>query len=207
MFVPDRHPQAAAPVRQQLKRATADVHRRLETELGLLDPDLSLDRYRRILESFFGFYAPVEADMARLASAGLAVGFPMRARTGLIESDLRSIGLSRRELAALPRCAEPPRLSSRAQLAGCLYVVEGACLGGQYIAPVLRERLGLDESRGASFFVGDADGTRARWSLFLGWLEELVQGGAKTGEIVASARATFRALARWVEEGRAHGPW
>jgi heme oxygenase len=205
-FRPDRRRQGVAPVRQQLKRATTDLHRRLETELGLLDPNLSLDRYRRILELLFGFYAPVEADMARLASAGLALEFPMHARTGLIESDLRSIGLSRRELAGLPRCADPPRLSSREELAGCLYVVEGACLGGQFIAPVLRERLGVVESCGASFFVGDAEGTRARWSLFLAWLEDLVRGGAGTGKIIASARATFLALAQWVEGGRAYDP-
>ena len=191
--------QGVSPVREQLKRETADLHRRLETGLGLLDPDLSLNRYRRILELFFGFYAPLEGGMVRVASAALALGFPLRQRTGLIESDLWSIGLSRQEVAGLPRCADLPRLSSREELAGCLYVIEGACLGGQFIAPVLRERLGVAESSGASFFSGDGEGTRARWSLFLAWLEGLVRGGAVTAEIVTSARATFLAFAQWVE--------
>jgi len=188
-----------SPVRERLKRETADVHRRLEAELGLLDPNLSLARYRQILELFFGFYAPLEGGMERLASAGLAVGFPLRDRTGLIESDLLSIGLSRREVAGLPRCCALPRLSSSAELAGCLYVIEGACLGGQFIAPVLRERLGVAASSGASFFIGDAQGTAARWSLFLAWLEGLERDGAVTDEIVTSARATFVAFAQWVQ--------
>src|SRR5690349_13412377 len=98
--------QGSSPVRQQLKRQTAALHRRLETRLGLLDPNLTLDRYRRILESFFGFYAPVEAAMARLASASPAFGFPLQRRADLIESDLRSIGVSQREVASLPRCAD-----------------------------------------------------------------------------------------------------
>jgi heme oxygenase len=199
MSAPDQPRQGDSPVRQQLKRETADLHRRLEIGLGLLDPNLSLDRFRRILELFFGFYAPIEAAMARLASAGLAFGFPLQARTSRIEIDLRSLGLSQRDVAGLPCCADLPRLSSREELAGCLYVIEGASLGSQFIAPVLRVRLGLTESCGASFFNGDAEGTRARWSLFLAWLEDLVRAGAVTEEIVTSARATFLAFARWVE--------
>jgi heme oxygenase len=199
MSTRDGRRQGVSPVREHLKRETADLHRRLETSLGLLDPNLSLDRYRRILELFFGFYAPLEGGMVRLAPGGLAQGFPLRHRTGLIESDLRSIGLSRREVDSLPRCTDLPRLSSSAELAGSLYVTEGACLGGQFIAPVLRERLGVATSSGASFFTGDAEGTAARWSLFLAWLDGLVRGGAVIEEIVTSARATFLAFAQWVE--------
>jgi heme oxygenase len=191
----DGRPAGASLLRQQLKRETADLHRRLELAVGLLESELSLDRYRRVLEFFFGFYAPIEAGMARVASVGL----PLRARAALLESDLLSVGLSRREIADLPRCADLPPLSCAGELAGCLYVLEGACLGGQVIAPALRQQLGVAQGSGASFFIGDGEGTRARWSLFLGWLEDLVRAGAAPAEIVASARATFLAFARWVE--------
>ena len=191
--------EGALPLRQELRRETADLHRRLEIDLGLLHSDLSLDRYRRLLESFFGFYAPLEADLARVASAAPPLGLPLRARTALIESDLLSLGLSWREIADLPRCADLPRLSCPEELAGCLYVLEGACLGGQVIAPALRDRLGIGKGSGASFFTGDAEGTPARWRLFLAWLEGLARAGSATAEIVASARATFLAFARWVE--------
>jgi heme oxygenase len=199
MSTPDGQLHGVSPVRERLKRETADLHRRLETGLGVLDPNLSLEGYRRILELFFGFYAPLEGRLVRLAAAGFAVGFPLRRRAGLIESDLWSIGLSQQEVAGVARCVELPRLSSLEHLAGCLYVIEGACLGGQFIAPVLSERLGVAESRGASFFTGDGEGTRARWSLFLAWLERSVREGAVTDEIVTSARATFLAFAQWVE--------
>jgi len=191
--------EGALPVRQQLKRATGDLHRRLETELRLLDAALSLDRYRRILECFFGFYAPVEAGIARVASTGPALGLPLRERAALIESDLVSLGLSRRDVAELPRCADLPRLSGTWEAAGCLYVLEGACLGGQMIAPALRERFGIARGSGASFFVGDAKGTKERWSIFVAWLEGLACAGAPTDEIVGSARATFLCFAQWAE--------
>ena len=176
----DGRREGASPLRQQLKRETADLHQRLETELGLLEPELSLHRYRRVLEAFYGFYAPVEASLARLAAAGPPLGFPLRARSELIESDLLALGLSRRELAELPRCTDLPRLSCPEDLAGCLYVLEGACLGGQVIAPALRQRLGVAKGSGASFFVGDAEGTSARWLLVLAWLEGLARAGART---------------------------
>jgi hypothetical protein len=60
---PDAHGrrEGASSLRQQLKRETADLHRRLETDLGLLESDLALDRCRQVLEFFLGFYAPIEA--------------------------------------------------------------------------------------------------------------------------------------------------
>jgi heme oxygenase len=195
----DGRREGALPLRQELRRETADVHRRLEIDLGLLESELSLDRYRRVLELFFGFYAPIEAGLARAVSAGPPLRLPLRARTALIESDLLSLDLSRREIADLPRCDDLPRLSCLEEVAGCLYVLEGACLGGQVIAPALRERLGVAKGSGASFFTGDAEGTPARWRLFLAWLEGLARAASATAEIVASARATFLAFARWVE--------
>jgi heme oxygenase len=198
-FSTDVRRDGASPLRQQLKRETADLHRRLETDLGLLESELSLDRYRGVLEFFLGFYVPIEAGLARVASEGPPLGLPLRARAALIESDLSSLGLSNREIADLPRCADLPRLSCVEELAGCLYVLEGACLGGQASAPALRERLGVDKGSGASFFIGDADGTPARWSLFLAWLEGLVRAGSESAAIIASARATFLAFAQWVE--------
>jgi heme oxygenase len=201
-FMPrtDRRNRNALPIRQQLKRETTPLHRRLETDLGLLEENLSFDQYRRTLELFLGFYSPLEADMADLVSSGIQLEFPLRARAGLIESDLRSIGLSRCQVEGLPRCVDLPRLSSHGELAGCLYVIEGACLGGQFIAPVLRDRLGVTQTCGASFFVGDGERTPERWNLFLIWLDDLVRAGAVTEEIITSARATFLAFAMWVEQ-------
>ncbi len=195
----DARSQPGSSFRRQLKRATADLHRRLESDLGLLAPDLTLERYRKVLECFFGFYAPIEAELAHVASASDTFGLPLRARTERIESDLISLGLSRREILSLPRCDQLPPLSSTEQGAGCLYVLEGASLGGRVIAPVLQERLGVTQGNGASFFVGDGEQTQARWSAFLDWLEGLVQAGAATAEIIASARATFLAFVLWAE--------
>jgi len=185
---------------QQLKRETAGLHKRLDAQLGLFEPDFPIHRYVRVLQIFYGFYVPVEARLVRLTAVGPPLGFPLRVRSELIESDLLALGLSRRELAELRRCTNLPRLSCLEDMAGCLYVLEGACLGGQVIAPTLRQRLAVDKDSGASFFVGDAEATSARWILVLTWLDALVRAGARSEEIAASACATFLAFAQWVEE-------
>jgi heme oxygenase len=192
--------EGSSPLNQQLKRETAKLHQRLEAQLGLMEPELSIQRYQQVLQTFYGFYAPVEAGLVRLAAACPPLGFPLRARCELIESDLHALGLARREFAGLPRCTDLPRLLCPEDLAGCLYVLEGACLGGQVIAQALHQRLGVDKGSGASFFVGDAEATSARWILVLTWLDGLARAGARSEEIVASACTTFMTLARWVEQ-------
>jgi heme oxygenase len=184
-------------LRRRLKRETSAAHQYLEAQLGLLDPGLDVRRYRRVLETFYGFYVPIESEVTRLAAAGQPPGFPLRARAGLIERDLLALGLSPAALAVLPRCTDRPELSCVEDLAGCLYVLEGACLGGQVLLPLLRRRLGIAKGCGAAFFAGDEDGTSPRWALVVAWLDGLPRTGASTARIISAATATFDAFARW----------
>jgi heme oxygenase len=196
----------ASALRRRLRQETAKLHDHLDAQLPLLDPHLSIGRYRDVLEVFLGFYAPLEDNLTRLASSAFSpFELPLRLRAELIERDLLALGASRRQLAELPRCTDLPRLSCLEDLAGCLYVLEGACLGGQVIAPALQGRLGLDRENGASFFIGDAEATPARWNRVVGWLDSLPSDGARIEDIVASACSTFSALIRWVTRRRASG--
>jgi len=198
---------SGASLRQHLKRDTAAVHQRLEDQLGLLDPGLDVHGYRRVLETFYGFYVPVERDMTRLAATAPPLGFPLRTRAPIIERDLRALGLSPVELAALPQCADRPELSCFEDLAGCLYVFEGACLGGQVLTPLLHRRLGLTKDTGTGFFAGDEELTMPRWTIVAAWLDGLPRAGASAPQIVGAATATFDAFARWAAVGREGLPW
>lgn len=199
-----RHDEGSS-LRRQLRRDTAELHEHLEAHLDLLGPTLSILRYQRVLEIFYGFYAPVEARLSRLAAESPPFGFSLRARSELLASDLEALGLSRRDLAELPRSTTFPPLCRLEDLAGCLYVLEGASLGGKVIAPALERRLGITKESGASFFVGDAGATATRWSRVLTWLDGVGREGARSDDIVAAARATFEAFTCWVEERLAPG--
>jgi heme oxygenase len=186
-----------ASLRQRLRRETAVVHQRLEAQLGLLEPSLDVDQYLRVLKTFYGFYVPIELDVTRLAATQLPLGFPLRARAELIRRDLLALGLSQADVAALPLCSDRPELSCIEDLAGCLYVLEGASLGGQVLSPLLHRRLGLAKGRGAAFFAGDEECTLPRWSVIVGWLDGLPHTGASTAKVISAATATFDAFAQW----------
>lgn len=181
-------------IHARLKRETAAIHREVERALPLVSPELSLPRYRRVLELMYGFYAPHEAQMGALASR---LPFAWRSRAPLLARDLSALGASSHEVATLPRCSAPPCVRME-ELAGRLYVFEGASLGGQLIARALRDNLGLDTESGAGFFTGNAGATAARWRAVLSWLEELSRRPAAPVAIAASARATFQRFSDWM---------
>ena len=185
-------------LRQRLKRETTAGHQHLEAQLGLLNPGLDVHTYLRVLEAFYGFYVPVEAAVRQRAAAELPLGFPLRARAELIERDLLALGQSPADIAALPLCSDRPALSCVEDLAGCLYVLEGACLGGQVLIPLLHRRLGLTKGSGAAFFAGDEEATLRRWTLIVAWIDGLPRTGASATKIISAATATFDAFARWV---------
>ena len=194
-------------LRRRLKRETTAVHQHLETQLGLLDPSLGMHGYRRVLETFYGFYVPVEIDVTRLAAADPPLEFSLRARAELIERDLLALGRSPVELAALPLCSDRPELSCSEDLAGSLYVLEGACLGGQVLIPLLHRRLGIAKDGGAAFFAGDEERTLSRWTVIVAWLDRLPRTGASSEKIISAAKATFDAFARWAAVARGGLPW
>jgi heme oxygenase len=191
-----------SPLHHALRTASASLHRRFEQRLGRLGlggPTLSLSAYRAILRMFYGYYAPVEAGMVQLVLRGVATGMVLEPRAALLAHDLSALGADAAAIAALPRCAELPQLVALEDLAGCLYVLEGASLGGQLIAREVQARLKLTPDTGASFFTGRGAATAERWRSTLRWLDGVAASGCRAERIVTSARDVFRTFDRWVE--------
>lgn len=194
MRPPDAH--------RRLRETTAEAHRRVEAQLGLLELDLTVERYRAVLGWFYGYYEPLEQGLAGAAVTGPPRGFSISRRAPRLERDLVSLGATRGDLAALPRCADLPTLATRAHVAGCLYVIEGASLGGQVITRSLGQRLGITPRSGGAFFAGEGPNTAARWRAVLGWLEQLAAEDACCDAVVASACETFATMERWFADRR-----
>jgi heme oxygenase len=194
-----RGPQRAATpqLRARLRRETAEVHQALEAELDLLAPDLSLGRYLRVLRGLRGYHAALEPRLARLNEAS-RLTFPLRARSALLDRDLRALGMTPEAVAATPPCDELPALTAPEHLAGCVYVLEGACLGGRVVSRALQPRLGLTSERGCAFFTDGGGDPAPRWASTLAWLERLA-GRVDHDGAVASAVEVFQTLGRWLE--------
>lgn len=191
---------------KRLKLATTASHTALEDQLPLMRADLSLEAYRQFVGRFLGFYAPLEAQL--LASAHwpqLAFDYSARQKTPRLRQDLLALGSSAETVAATPLCTDLPPLTSPEHILGCLYVIEGATLGGRIITRQLQTQLGLTPETGGAFFDGYGTQTGAHWKAFCTMLTEnadphndrAADEDSHTA-IVASANRTFEALARWL---------
>ncbi len=179
-----------------LKQATWPHHQRLEQKLALLDPGFSRADYLRLMKALWGYYRPLEARLANLPELRAWLpDFGRRLKSRLLEADLRALGVDSGALQRLPACRELPACADLAAALGCLYVLEGATLGGQVISRHLERSLELDAGNGAAFFTGYGAATGAMWQAFR---ERLAAAGADERALADSACETFLSLERWL---------
>ena len=205
---------------RRLKMATSASHTALEDQLPLMNADLTREDYIQFVNRFFGFYAPLEVQL--LASPHwhqLAFDYAPRQKTPRIAQDLLALGRSDAALAATPRCTNLPACTTAEQLLGCLYVIEGATLGGRSITRHLQSQLGLTPESGGAFFDGYGVQTGSHWKAFCTMLSENAdrQMGhsaddsadhfsveSRHAAIVAGANQTFETLTHWLFPATLH---
>ena len=183
----------------RLKQATQTRHAALESRSILLDPSLSFTAYRNCLRRFFGYYAPLELVLLganRWSDAGLATATWQKAP--LLAQDLLTLGDTPDQLEQAPQCQSLPDLSTTARVLGCLYVIEGATLGGQIVTRHLADTLAVTAQCGGAFFRGYGEHTGSRWKAFGTQLTAFASQSGSDDEIVASANETFETLDRWL---------
>jgi heme oxygenase (biliverdin-IX-beta and delta-forming) len=185
-----------ARLAEHLRIETSEWHASIECALPLGEQRLPIDSYRRILKAFLGFYDPFETQLNRLAlRIPNAIPVQGRYKVPWLRSDLRALGLCEGELAAIPRCPYLPSMECPTTALGCMYVTEGATLGGQVISRRLKEHLGLEPGNGASFFAGYGLSTGAMWRSFVARLDAELPPYQR---FIAAAAETFDCFARWL---------
>ncbi len=173
-------------LRNRLRGATADAHRRLDAALGTLDLQ-SRAGYRRFLAANAAALLPLEQA---LVEAGVAESFPdwaTRTRGGAILDDLARVGGVVRPLAA------PAPLDAGAML-GMLYVLEGSRLG----AAVLLKRVAQSPDpvvAGATRYLRHGAGQRL-WPGFLSRLGRLALTPDQEARAIDGARCAFDLFAQ-----------
>ena len=184
---------------KHLKEATRSRHTALESRLPLLDPHLARHAYREFVHLFFGYYEPLEEKlMAQPCWESIGFDYAERRKTPRLVEDLVALGDSVEAIEGLARCQNLPALANPGQVLGCLYVVEGATLGGQIISRHLQSGLGLNATSGASFFSGYGPQTGSRWKAFCAMLEANADKNGNHHDMVDSARQTFETLGQWL---------
>lgn len=151
--------------------------------------------HTRTLRIFLGFLEPLEQRISRLLTPSHAL-FQGREKTGWLKEDLRSLGRSDAEIAAVPRCPSVPEVDNLARTIGALYVFEGATLGGQLIARHLETRLGFCDGAGYRYFRSYGPAVGRRWQEFRAWVAAN-SPPEDAEDTVAAARETFARLGDW----------
>jgi heme oxygenase len=191
---------------EYLKSATRTRHVALESRTVLLNKDLSHSNYSKCLQRFWGYYAPLEKHLLEYPAwqeTGLV--YDNRYKTSQIEQDLLALGVTQNALKTIPQCNTLPELKTTAQLFGCLYVLEGATLGGQIISKHLNASLGLMPDSGGSFFAGYGQKTGSQWKAFCACLTAFSTQTGSNDEIVDSANKTFQTLDCWLYPAQLQG--
>ena len=185
---------------ERLREGTREEHRAIEHTLNLLDPGLSTSQYRRWLERFRGYYGPIETRLHGVRDLQ-ALGLELEGRRKLPRLDADLVDLGCRDPAALASCRRLPALDSPADAFGCLYVLEGASLGGRIISRHLESRLGVTPAFGARFFFGYGEHTAAMWRRFGTAAVAYAASRDIEDRMIGSAIETFRTFRRWLEAG------
>ena len=211
-------PPAAPPsILARLRLETRGEHEAVEQVLDLMAASLTREGYRQRLQQFYGFYAPLEAALQarcdrvagdagnagdKALSTGTHSALAVRLnKTAHLRQDLRRLGVM---IEDLPLCRDLPPLETQTEVLGCLYVLEGATLGGRMITRHVQATLGITLEAGGSFFEGYGADTGKMWQT----MRQLLVSGAPDvrceNAVVANAITTFACLRRWCESGQTH---
>ncbi len=190
--------ESCSSMRDVLRHATEDIHDRLHGHLffrELLGQTITRDKYCALLRRLYGFHMSLEAALSAHGNLHPGVTMEKRRRVHLLVSDLKELGLRDGDISALPLSEAPLNLNEFGRFLGCLYVREGATLGGRVLSGKLGHLVGpgLECRR---FFAG-SDRDPELWRACCATLEQPMQV-AERSAIIAAARETFEIFERWI---------
>jgi len=181
----------------RLKQETHDHHTRLENTVDILNRTRTVTDYQSVLETFYGFYKPIE-DLLGAVEGIETISFHERRKVTLLQNDLKSFGLSDHDIDHLPVCADLPPLNTLDEAFGCLYVLEGSTLGGQIISRQLQKL--PPPALPHSFFISYGADVGSQWKALQAVVEHFAHDEPTHNAIVASAQATFTSLDQWFQQ-------
>jgi heme oxygenase len=180
---------------QRLKQETQSLHQQLEQRVDVMHHLQSVAAYQELLIAFYGYYAPLEEVLERVDWRGVGLHWPERRKVNKLDLDLQRLGI---DSSKLPRCEQLPAIPNLESALGCLYVLEGATLGGQIIQKEIAEQLQIFAHNGAAFFNSYGEQVGPMWAKFR---EVVVNFATKVNQedrILRTAQDTFQKFDDWL---------
>jgi len=181
---------------KKLKEATREQHEQMEKTVDIMNRMLSLEDYKRLLEKFYRFYSAIEPKIAAVDLGRFGLDFDKRRKASLLENDLKNVN-GKTEIV---KWTDLPAVDSPAQAFGCLYVLEGATLGGQVIMRHLKEHLELTPENGGSFFNSYGSEVGPMWKAFGETTTKFAEQNEDDEMIINAVKGTFDSFRRCMAE-------
>ncbi len=217
--MPTAHPDSLRhdlTMMQRLKQATASLHARVEQCVDLHAATTSIDAFISLHYQFAYFYAPLERHLRTLPWDSLGLEFEQRRKMPKLIAAIESLThlgatpmpVTQRQSESnldlswdAPPFTHPPRLPEIRNISqglGCLYVLEGATLGGMFIFKHAAAQLNLDADAGCQFFYGYGGDTGLMWQKFGEIINKYAgSNSAVAAQLITSAEDTFKCFEAW----------
>ncbi|MEP1611589.1 MAG: biliverdin-producing heme oxygenase [Roseobacter sp.] len=190
-------------IRDELRVCTRAAHEKLHEHslfVELFDGSVSLERYSALMQSFHGFYTPMERGVDRALSEITpgGISFSYTKRANLLTQDLRDLGYNARHIDQNPTCETIYDVVTPQSLAGVLYVIEGSILGAAKIDRAAHRLLKSDTPDGRRFWAWSRANNTSRWAMINAYLAQRETSDHNLDAIIQGANDTFQALADWL---------
>ena len=185
----------------ELRTVTTPSHKALEANpysVALMAHETTLDNYATYLKKLYGFVKPYEQQVFPILANRIS-DIADRSKAALLESDLKALGFSHEQIAALPQFNYPTP-HSQAQAFGAMYVLEGSTLGGSIIYKRLNHLIQIDKATNGKYFTAYGETSGAKWKTFIEAFANYVVENNTQQEAIESAVNTFTAMDKWLTE-------
>jgi heme oxygenase len=188
----------------ELRAASWPCHQRLERRINVGARFTDRSRYRVHLQKMWGFCTAFERALDPALVTTALRDYGDRRKVPALTRDLIELGCSPEEIALLPVCERLPACDDTAAALGCVYVFEGATLGGRSLLPLVASSMGFDALRGAAFLASYGENVTAMWREFGAAVENACTRTEERARAVSAAIETFECLGDWLCETAAH---
>jgi heme oxygenase len=185
---------------EQLRAATWPIHRHMEMRIDVKGRFSLATSYRSHLTQMWGFCAMVESLIDPACACVVLPDYDSRRKLGSLTQDLVALGMPRADVRQLRRCDSLRLSGDPSATLGCMYVLEGASLGGRTLLPLIERNLGLTATHGATFMASYGSEIDAMWRRFGMTLEAWCSSTDRSDAAIRSAVATFESLEQWLCE-------
>ena len=189
------NPSVKSAILTTLKKETAVAHKATEAvALGHKMKDLTLSRaeYSQLISCNWWIHQRIEktidAFLTQQTFPKLSVFFDRKSEWLAADMAYLNIIPNQQPFSTIVY----PKITTKAALLGCLYVIEGSMLGGQLMVNLFRKHATLNDIAQFHFYQGYGKNTRQRWKTFQALTNEMEWTPLTTQQAVQQAKDTFR---------------